>query len=442
MKVVVAGLGRSGLAAALLAKVRGAEVAVTEAVGREKVDPAHLQRLAEAAIPVECGGHTEAVLAGADLLVVSPGIPATSPIYAMAAARNLEVIGELGLAASCVDAPMVAITGTNGKSTVTTLIGAMLEAAGRRPFVGGNLGVPLAEYALGEQTASALVLEVSSFQLDTVGYLRPAVAVLLNISPDHLDRYPDFSAYVRSKLRIFADQTAADHAVVNMDDPECAAGAVGIGSRLCGYSRSGGGLPVHLRGTAVVFRGEAGEELYPLPAKLSLGPNPENCMAAVAAARLLGCPAHAVRRGLDDFQPLPHRLALVRQHGGVRYVDDSKATNIGSVQAALRAMDAPVVLIAGGRDKLGDYAIMAKDVAEHVRAMVVIGEAAARLEAAFAPFTRVERAADMAAAVAAAARLAVPGDIVLLAPACASFDMFSGYAERGRVFRAAVTALP
>jgi UDP-N-acetylmuramoylalanine--D-glutamate ligase len=446
-RVVVVGLGRSGMAAVRLLRKMGVSVAVSEATPREHLDPENLAWLVAHGISVECGGHSDEGFAGAELIVVSPGVPLDLPQLRAAAAAGVPVLGEMALACGLVETPIVAITGTNGKSTVTELVGAMFAAAEKSVFVGGNLGTPLSEYLLGPQDCEVLVLEVSSFQLDTAPGFAPEVAVLLNISPDHLDRYPDYEAYAASKFSLFAGQRASAAAILNGDDEE-------LTKRLAGYnlparqfiygvsSPGKRGAVISGREIAVFGLGSGATEHYSL-AGTDLGqePNIHNAAAAILAARLLDCPVAAVRLALAGFRLLNHRLALVAEIAGVQYFDDSKATNIGAVAAALQGMSRPVVLIGGGRDKGGDYALLHGLVREKVKAMVLIGEAREKMAASFAPLTRVEQAASLAEAVAKASRLAGPGEAVLLSPACASFDMFSGYAERGRVFRAAVLAL-
>lgn len=447
-RVVVVGLGRSGLAAVQLLRKMGVAVAVSESTPCAKLAPENLAWLATHGVSVECGGHSENLLTSADLIVLSPGVPLELPQLQSAIAAGVPVLGEMALACGLVETPIVAITGTNGKSTVTELVGAMFRAAEKRVFVGGNLGTPLSEYLLGVQDCEVLVLEVSSFQLDTAPGFAPEVAVLLNISPDHLDRYPDYEAYAASKFSLFAGQKASAAAILNRDDEE-------LRKRLAGYpvparqffygnapGWSGRGAAIAGGEIMVSGLGPGQAEHYSLDGTdLGLEPNIHNAAAAILAARLLGCPPAAVRKALAGFRLLNHRLALVAEIDGVQYFDDSKATNIGAVAAALQGMSRPVLLIGGGRDKGGDYGLLHEIVREKVKGMVLIGEAREKMAASFAPITRVEMAASLEEAVRVASRLAGPGDAVLLSPACASFDMFSGYAQRGRVFREAVAAL-
>jgi UDP-N-acetylmuramoylalanine--D-glutamate ligase len=356
------------------------------------------------------------------------------------------VTGELELASWFISAPVLAVTGTNGKSTTTTLAGEIVAATGRPTFVGGNLGVPLCE-AVGTAAAGpagACVVEVSSYQLETTAAFHPRAAILLNITPDHLDRYGGMEGYAAAKERIFLAQTADDVAVLNVDDPRVEAMGARVKSRVVPFSTrralaeggwvEPGALCLRLPGGAT--------ERYPAELPGLIGRhNQENALAASLAARFLGATPAQVRATLLAFRPLPHRMTLVTEVGGVAFFDDSKGTNVGAVEAALSGFPRPVVLIAGGRDKGGGYAPLATAMKQVGRGAVVIGEAAPAIEAALAGVVPVVRAASLEAAVAAAAELARPGDAVVLSPACASFDMFRNYEHRGDVFRAAVLAL-
>ncbi|HJX53514.1 MAG TPA: UDP-N-acetylmuramoyl-L-alanine--D-glutamate ligase, partial [Polyangia bacterium] len=356
-KVLVVGLGRSGVAAARLGVARGAQVTVTDKQPAEALTAA-LAQLPPAA-KREVGGHRAETFLAADLIVLSPGVPALPEVEA-ARKRGATVTGELELASWFVDAPIVAITGTNGKSTTTTLCGAMLAANGRPTFVGGNLGVPLAE-AVGTpatEQGGACVLEVSSFQLETVESFRPQVAVLLNITPDHLDRHPTLEAYAAAKARIFSAQTPADFAVVNIDDPLVETAAKGIRSHCVPIStRRALVVGGWIEGDALCVRLAGGPaEYYPahLPGLVGRH-NLENALAALVAARLAGALPAEARHALVTFRPLAHRMELVGELEGVLFYDDSKGTNVGAVVAALDRFPRPVVLIAGGRDKGASY---------------------------------------------------------------------------------------
>jgi UDP-N-acetylmuramoylalanine--D-glutamate ligase len=440
-RVLVVGLGRSGVAAAKLCAARGARVTVTD-----KRDAGALGdglRALPASVERELGGHRLATFTGAELIVLSPGVPEI-PELAAARAAGVSITGELELASRCVSSTLVAITGTNGKSTTTTLAGEMMRATGRPTFVGGNLGEPLAD-AVATPAGGATgvcVVEASSFQLETVETFSPRVAVLLNVTDDHLDRYAGIDAYAAAKARIFAAQTADDFAVVNVDDPLAMRASQGIASRRIGFSLvrplpEGG----YMDGDALVVKlPEEAPERYAgaLPWLAGQRHNQANALAALLASRLAGAPRAAADAGLRAFQPLAHRMELVAEIDGVTYYDDSKGTNVGAVVAALDGFPRRVVLIAGGRDKGGEYAPLAATLARVGRAAVLIGEAADKMQAAFAGVLPVERAPTMDDAVDAARRLAERGDAVVLSPACSSFDMFRDYAHRAEVFRAAV----
>ncbi|MCD6388599.1 MAG: UDP-N-acetylmuramoyl-L-alanine--D-glutamate ligase [Desulfobulbaceae bacterium] len=440
-RVVVMGLGKSGLAAARFLLRQGAEVMVSEGADRETIKPEILAWLTEKNIRSEFGGHSAELFVSADLIVVSPGVPLDLPVLQAARAKKIPMIGELAFAEDYLRTPVVAVTGTNGKTTVTTLLGELLRADGKNVFVGGNIGTPLADYLVTSQDADVVVLEVSSFQLDTAENFRPDVGVLLNITPDHLDRYDSFAAYGKSKFRIFASQGRGDKMIINHDDPEI--------RKHLDLSPSGAGqrfffgCDPHDKNEATVQDGritvrlaaDRSEEDYDLPATLRSSPNDENSMAAILGARLMGCSERGINRGLADFSTLPHRLAFVADIAGVSYFDDSKATNIGAVDSALKAMTRPVILIAGGRDKGGDYRLLRRTVERHVKTMLLIGEARGKMSESFAGLIEVEKLESLAHAVHRAGEIAVAGDVVLLSPACASFDQFASYVERGRVFQ-------
>ena len=454
--VVVVGLGASGLSAVRFLLPLGVRISVSEGGRLEDLAGDKVGWLREKGVFLETGGHSSELLASADCLLVSPGVPPALPALRAAAAKGIPLVGELALAPDFLKTPVVAVSGTNGKSTVTTLIGDLLTGSGKKVFVGGNLGTPLAEYLAGPQECEVVVLEVSSFQLDSGEEFHPRVGVLLNITPDHLDRYASYEAYVDSKMSLFKNQQPGDVAVVNGDDPVIA-GWLGKESgkkspwpllgEIRQYSaRESTGMAASLSGTKVriVTQGEAGKktEEYELAGTpLDQAPNTENAMAAILAVRALGCSPADIQQSLAGFAPLPHRLSLVDEINGVSYYDDSKATNIGAVYSALGGMKQQVVLIAGGRGKGGGYEMLRPLVREKVRAMVLIGEAREEMARAFAETTRIAFAAEMDEAVRLASSMAEKGDAVLLSPACASFDMFRNYSHRGEVFARAVSRL-
>lgn len=439
------GLGASGMSAARLLQARGARVAVSDSRSEAEIDDSFRRWLGSTGCAAEWGGHNESFLLQSDCIVVSPGVPLELPVLATARQQGIPIFGEMGLACQFVGEPIVAVTGTNGKSTVVRLLGDIFARALRKVFVGGNIGTPVADYVLAGDRAEVLVLEVSSFQLDSIGLFKPQVAILLNISPDHLDRYPDNDAYIQSKMRIFSDQESNQIAIVNGDDPTICAWPEKLpGHRLAFSNRVPQTSATWLEGSTAVYSGgqtDGQRERYKLPPQLLAGPNPANAMAAILAARQMSCPPAAIAEALADFSPLAHRMTPVAEIDDVFFIDDSKATNIGAVEAALQSISRPVILIAGGRDKRGGYSQLANAVREKVKAMVLIGEAREAMAAAFASMCRIELAADMEEAVQTAMRQAAPGDIVLLSPACASFDMYSSYAHRGRVFQEAVRQL-
>lgn len=434
MRAVVIGLGAAGLSTVRHLLRRGVRVAVSEKSAKERIDPATIDFLERNGVILETGGHTNAFLRGADLVVPGPGVPLDLPILNEARAMGLPLVGELALATGEFPVPVIAVTGSNGKTTVTSLIGELMASAGKRPFVGGNIGTPLLDYFAAPEPYSVVVLELSSFQLDLAGEFRPDLGLLLNISPDHIDRHGSLAAYIAAKMQLLGHQRPGDVAVLGADDQVVGAAPVRSG---VGMYRFGSGMEYAacIEAGCIRLRIDGREEDYDLTmTRLHSSVNRQNAAAGVLVAALCGCGHEAIVQGLRAFTPPPHRMAEVATVDGVRFIDDSKATNIGALQAALAGCDAPVVLIAGGRDKGGDFTLLREVVAAKVKRMVLIGEAAGLMRAALAQVVPCESAGDMTDAVCRAVAATVPGDLVLLAPGCASFDMFSGYAERGRVF--------
>jgi len=438
---MVVGLGASGLAVVRFLRARGANLRVNDRRDAEAIGDAAIEAERLGAELV-LGGHPQAAFEGLDLIVVSPGVPRL-PELDLAERRGVSVIGEVELAARFIDAPIVAITGTNGKSTVTTLVGEMAARLGRPRFVGGNLGRPMIE-AVGSEAGSErglVVVELSSFQLERVSQMKAHIAVLLNVSADHLDRYPTFGDYAAAKARIFERQTARDFAIVPADAPDIHELVKGGGTVVLFGGRSGevrvvDGAIVDTRTTLRVPVTEL---------KIRGSHNVSNACAAALAARLLGVPAEDIASALREFGGLPHRMQCVRSIDGVEYIDDSKATNVGASVASidgLSGLSGKIVLIAGGVDKGGSYEPLRQRMVDRGRAVVLLGEAASLIERAFAgtPF-ETRHASSMAEAVEQAAALAQVGDVVLLAPACSSFDMFRSYVERGDQFQRAVQSL-
>ncbi len=442
--VLVAGMGKSGVAAARLLHREGARVTVSDSRSRKALGrkPFELERLE---IAVEAGKHAAETFNRADLIVLSPGIPLTLAPVAGAIRRGVPVIGEMELAFAFLKTPVLAITGSNGKSTTTTLLGDILEGWGKQVFTGGNLGTPLCEFVLSGASADWIVLEVSSFQLETIRTFRPFVGVLLNITPDHLDRYRDLREYAEAKLRLFENQTPADFAVLNAEDPWTeAAGGRGRGTPVL-FSRKG---PVP--GGTYVDEGWITSEIGGVrrriceAAKMGIPGvhNLENALAAASAALLCGCPPELAGETLQKFAGLEHRLEFVRELQGVRYFNDSKGTNVGAVVRSLETFEGPVILIAGGRDKGGDFAPLRERIAGRVKQVVLIGEAREKMAEALAGTTEIVEARTLIEAVSRAYLTSRNGDVVLLSPACASFDMFKNFEDRGERFKDLVWKLP
>lgn len=434
--VIVVGLGKSGVAAARLCISRGARVVANDKASLGALSEG-ARALASEGAALVVGGHDEAPWAEADLVVISPGVPAF-PALDIVKRRGIEIISELELGFRFADSSsrIVAIGGTNGKSTTTSLVAAMLDASGQRVFAGGNLGTPLCE-AIGENFDS-LVIEVSSFQAERLSLFRPSVGALLNLSDDHLDRYTSFEDYVAAKGNIFARQTADDLAVVPSGDARVLEQARRGQGRVVSF---GPGGDVEVVGNHIESHGD--NSRYSLSGfKLEGEHNLANACAAVAVALGAGATQVGIARALEGFEALSHRTRLVREVANIRYYDDSKGTNVGASVAALLGMrEERTVLIAGGRDKFGSYEPLAKALAEKGRALVVLGEAAFRIEESVRGIVEVVHASSMHDAVVKAATLARPGDAVLLSPACSSFDMFHSFAERGDAFIRAVEAL-
>jgi len=438
--VVVVGAARSGVAAAELLVRRGARVTLSEA--RASLDAA--DRLRALGVTLELGGHEASTFARADLVVVSPGVPVEQPVFDVARARGVEVIGELELAWRWLKGRVIAITGTKGKSTTTTLIGRMLGADGRAVLVGGNIGVPLSGQVDQSTPESVHVVETSSFQLETTTSFRPWIAVWLNFAADHLDRHPSIDAYAAAKARIFANQQPDDWAVINADDATVVQHASGAQSRVVTYSLGGSlteGFVVSR--DWIVRRTTTGDErLFPVNAVELTGRHMlNNVLAAAAAAHVAGVPSAAMVEALRGFHGLPHVMEPAGRVRGVRFVNDSKATNVEAARRSIESFERGVVPIIGGRFKGGDLRDLREPLATHGRAVIAIGEAAPLVRAALADLLPVTEAASMRDAVEKGFEAAAPDGVVLLAPACASFDWFRDYAERGEVFKNEVKRL-
>ena len=436
-KVLVVGAARSGVAAAKLLARRGATVTLTD----RKREIAEAAELRAVGVTLELGGHVMATFESSNLVVLSPGVPIDLPEIAHARAKGIPVIGELELASRWLRGPIVAITGTKGKSTTTTLVGRMLEAAGRRVLVGGNIGYPLSAQVEASTADTVHVIEASSFQLETTDTFKPWIAALLNFSPDHLDRHPDEASYAAAKMRIFANQDAEDWAVVNADSPEAMQMTRHVRARVVTFGIDEP-ADIHVgRGFVWQRTSEGDIPLLPVAAVHLQGRHMlSNVAAATAISHLAGASGASLARALEGFHGLEHVMEIVASRGGVRFVNDSKATNIDAATKSIESFD-KVVAIIGGKYKGGDFADLAAPLRSHGRAVVAIGESRPMVKAALKDVVPVMEANSLAEAVRKAWDLALPDGVVLLAPACASFDMFADYAERGRKFKEEVRKL-
>jgi UDP-N-acetylmuramoylalanine--D-glutamate ligase len=456
-RVTVVGLARSGVAAARLLQEAGASVTVADRKDRGELLGV-LGSLDQAVTRVVLGRDYESALDQAELVVISPGVPYRLEALERVRRRGVKVISELDLASRFLSVPILALTGTNGKSTTVTLIGKMLQESGKRVFVGGNLGTAISEAAVQSlQTMKmgrpcpydALVVEVSSFQLETVEQFHPWIAAILNITVDHQDRYESIDEYIAAKNRIFENQTPSDYALFNLDDSKVALLRRSARARALGFTRTQT-LPSDLAGGTYFDRdrimttvgGQTQEICARSEIKIIGNHNVENAMVAATYALLSGCPLNVVRQVLGEFPGLEHALEVVRERRGVRFINDSKGTNVDATLKALESIDQPIWLIAGGRDKGGDFSRLASTIRRRVKRLILIGEAAPLIAKAMEGYQAVERADTLKQAIESAASAACVGEVVLLSPACASFDMFADYQDRGRQFKVLVQSLP
>ncbi len=446
-RVLVVGLGKSGVASSLFLKAHGAHVTVSDTKSGDELRN-EIPVLLDHGITVETGGHGDRTFRGQDLIVVSPGVPVDAPPLVQARALGETVIGEIELAAQFLPGPIIAITGSNGKTTTTTLTGEIITAAGFPALVGGNIGTPAISLAERAKAETVIVLEISSFQLETIQTFRPKVAVVLNVTPDHLDRHRTFDVYVNAKARIFENQQPSDFAVLNADDTTCVTMGSRTRAQVFWFSRQKEvQRGAWVRDGNIVFR-DAGVEqktqqreiMQVSEIPLKGAHNLENVLAAVCAGVLMGCPPDKIRQAVCDFKAVEHRLEFVATIRGVDYYNDSKATNVDATIKALESFPANIHLILGGKDKGSNYTVLNDLLRQRVKRVYTIGAAAAKIESEIKG-PDVVHAETLENAVRKANAAAQPGDVVLLAPACASFDQFKNYEHRGQMFKEIVRGL-
>jgi UDP-N-acetylmuramoylalanine--D-glutamate ligase len=441
-RVLVVGLGKSGVASALFLQKRGARVSVSDAKSPEQLRQ-EIPVLLDAGITVETGEHGERTFREQDLIVISPGVPFDMPQFARARERGIPIIGEIELAYRFLKGNIVAVTGSNGKTTTTTLAGDVVAASGRDTLVGGNIGTPAITFVDAAEDHTWVVLEISSFQLETIESFRPKIAAVLNVTPDHLDRHYSFENYAAAKARIFENQTDTDFAVLNADDATCVAMAKTIKSRVCWFSRlrevERGAFA---RGKEIIWRDASREQSILPVSEISLkgAHNLENVLAAVCVGMLVKAEPSAIRRAVEEFRAVEHRLEYVGTVRGVEYYNDSKATNVDATVKAVESFPGRLHLILGGKDKGSDYTVLNALLGQRVKRVYTIGAAAAKIEEQIRG-VEVLHSETLDAALRRASESAEAGDVVLLAPACASFDQFESYEHRGCVFKELVRSL-
>jgi len=442
-RVLVVGLGKSGVAAALFLHERGARVTVSDAKSEEQLR-SEIPKLLDKGIAVETGGHGERTFRQQDLIVVSPGVPTNSESLKRALSLGIPVIGEIELASRFLKGRIIAITGSNGKTTTTSLAGEVVARGGWESQVGGNIGTPAISLIAASTEDTYTILEVSSFQLETIQTFRPKVAVVLNISHDHLDRHGSMEAYTAAKARIFENQTADDYAVLNADDLTCVGMAKAVKAQVYWFSRKR--VVQHgafVRGDHIFLRDSEGEHEVMAVSEIPLkgAHNLENVLATVCIGGIAHCEPARIRNAVREFKAVEHRLEFVATVNGVEYYNDSKATNVDATIKALESFPANIHIILGGKDKGAPYTPLVPLLKERAKRVYTIGAAASKIEEELAGAADIVKAGTLEIAVRKAAESAQSGDVVVLAPACASFDQFDNYEHRGRVFKELVQAL-
>jgi UDP-N-acetylmuramoylalanine--D-glutamate ligase len=446
-RVLVVGLGRSGVAAAFFLQEHGAKVTVSDSKSDIQLQ-SEIAALLDRGVSIETGRHGERTFRDQDLIVVSPGVPTDQPNLQHARTLGIPVIGEVELAFRFLQGKVIAITGSNGKTTTTTLVGEILAEAGKttgkKTLVGGNIGTPVISLAGKSSPESLVVLEISSFQLETIEQFRPWISAILNITPDHLDRHHTFQAYADAKARVFENQASGEFAVLNADDPACVALKNKVKAQLLWFSRKQAvGNGAYLRGDDIVFKQQGKEQVVLTRGDIHLkgAHNLENVLAAVAMGMVAGCAPDQIRKSVREFRAVEHRLELVTTINGVAFYNDSKATNVDATVKALESFPGNIHIILGGKDKGSDYTVLTPLLRERVKRAYLIGAAAEKIASQIQGATPIERSATLERAVRQAQEAAKPGDVVVLAPACASFDQFENYEQRGRIFKELVMSL-
>jgi UDP-N-acetylmuramoylalanine--D-glutamate ligase len=445
--VLVVGAARSGIAAARFLLASGARVTLTDMQTMETLpDIATLLNSSHASggLALELGGHRDESFRTCDFVVVSPGVPLSMPYFGISRKAGIPIIAEIELAARHLKGRIIGITGSNGKTTTTTLVSELLTGAGLKGHAAGNIGTPLVDFVAGSSADDIYAVELSSFQLEGIHQFRPTIGSILNLTPDHMDRYSGFEAYIAAKRRLFLNQDSTDFAVLNADDPRTDAMAADVPSTPVRFSRlKAVGHGVFLHDGVLIYRDNEREiTLFP-PGVIPLrgAHNLENVLAACAMAILAGANPASLEESVRKFRGVEHRIEYVAEIGGVQYFNDSKATNVDATIKSLEAFPGNILLIAGGKDKEGDFAGLRAPVRERVKHLVLIGEAAGKIRKALSNTVAISEAGSMQEAVSMCSHTAQPGDVVLLAPACASFDMFKDYEHRGREFKKAVRDL-
>lgn len=446
-KVTIVGAARSGIAAAKLLKKKGFEVFLSDAGDISGIDHEILENIRNNGIEHEFGAHSDKVY-DADVVVVSPGVPQNSKVIQNSLEKGIEVVSEIEAASWYCKGKVIAITGTNGKTTTTTLIGEIFKDAGYKTFVCGNIGIAFSDIVDQTDESSIVVLETSSFQLDNIRKFKPFIAIMLNVTPDHLDRYESFEKYLESKMRIAENQNESDYFVFNYDDELVRNSSKSVHSNRTAFSLTDAVKKetqegAYLNNLDLVYYYYMGEENVIDTQKLIIKGehNVYNAMASVISAKIFGIEKEYIKKTLENFKGVEHRLEYVKELDGVKYYNDSKATNVNSVWYALKGFNEPLVLILGGKDKGNDYSQIEKEVKQHVKHIIAIGDSKQKVYDYFKDILPVTVAADMEDAVIKARQNAISNDVVLLSPACASFDMFDNYEHRGRVFKDIVNSL-